>query len=68
VFYGFIGNIAQSETKKAMVPQEILVVDYDRSLMSKEFIENLKGATIPQIYPDVSSFDPVHYAETRVLM
>jgi len=42
IFYSFIGNVMQTETKKASSPQPVLVVDYDKSATSSQFVENLR--------------------------
>ncbi|PMP83053.1 MAG: hypothetical protein C0175_02540, partial [Caldisericum exile] len=34
IFYGLIGNVVQTETKKATNPEPVLVVDYDKSVIS----------------------------------
>jgi len=64
VFYSFMGNIMQTEIKKYAEPQKILVVDYDKSNTSKQFIDNLKASTIPEIYKE-NSLNPIQYAESK---
>lgn len=64
VFYSLIGNITQTEIKKYEQPQKILVVDYDKSNTSKQFIENLKASTIPETYKENAS-NPIQYAESK---
>lgn len=64
VFYGFIGNVMQTETKKASSPQQILVVDYDKTSFSKQFIENLKEGTLPEVYTE-AIIDPIRYAMSK---
>ncbi|MCX6087588.1 MAG: ABC transporter permease, partial [Caldiserica bacterium] len=46
--YGFLGTLVKSETKKAMAPQNIVIVDMDKSAFSNSLIETMKqGNLIP---------------------
>ena len=46
--YGFLGTLVKSETKKAMAPQNVVVVDIDKSGFSNSLIETMKrGNLIP---------------------
>lgn len=46
--YGFLGTLVKSETKKAMAPQNIVIVDMDKSTFSNSLIETMKqGNLIP---------------------
>ncbi len=46
--YGFLGTLVKSETKKATAPQNIVVVDIDKSAFSNSLIETMKqGNLIP---------------------
>ncbi|MBP8612653.1 MAG: ABC transporter permease [Candidatus Atribacteria bacterium] len=62
--YGFIGNVAQSEMKKTANPEPLLIVDYDGSTLSNEFITNLKSVSIPEVYKG-GSMTPVEYAQSK---
>jgi ABC-2 type transport system permease protein len=64
IFYSFIGNVMQTETKKASSPQPVLVVDYDKSATSTQFIENLKAISIPEVYYG-GIVDPITIAKTK---
>ncbi|BAL80490.1 ABC transporter permease [Caldisericum exile] len=64
IFYGLIGNVMQTETKKASSPQPVLVVDYDKSTISSQFIENLKSVALPEVYYG-GFVPPIAYAEMR---
>jgi ABC-2 type transport system permease protein len=64
IFYSFIGNVMQTETKKASSPQPVLVVDYDKSATSSQFIENLKAVSIPEVYYG-GIVDPITIAKTK---
>jgi ABC-2 type transport system permease protein len=54
----------QTETKKASSPQPVLVVDYDKSATSTQFIENLKAVSIPEVYSG-GIVDPITIAKTK---
>jgi ABC-2 type transport system permease protein len=46
--YGFLGTLVKSETKKAMAPQNVVIVDMDKSAFSNSLIETMKqGNLIP---------------------
>jgi len=46
--YGFLGTLVKSETKKAMAPQNVVIVDMDKSTFSNSLIETMKqGNLIP---------------------
>ena len=46
--YGFLGTLVKFETKKAMAPQNIVIVDMDKSAFSNSLIETMKqGNLIP---------------------
>ncbi|MGB9832321.1 MAG: ABC transporter permease [Caldisericum exile] len=64
IFYGLIGNVVQTETKKATNPEPVLVVDYDKSVISNQFIENLKSVALPEVYYG-GIVDPINYATSK---
>ena len=46
--YGFLGTLVKSETKKALAPQNVVIVDMDKSAFSNSLIETMKqGNLIP---------------------
>jgi len=46
--YGFLGTLVKFETKKAMAPQNVVIVDMDKSAFSNSLIETMKqGNLIP---------------------
>ena len=63
-FYGFIGNMVQSETSKTVKPEPLLIVDYDSSTLSNEFITDLKSVSIPEIFHNDGS-NPIEYAQSK---
>lgn len=64
VFYSFIGGVAQSENKKAALPKPVIVVNHDLTDYSKQFIENLKSVSIPEVYKE-SNLTPIEYAKSK---
>ncbi len=66
VLFSFIGNLVSSETKKAMAPQNIVVLDYDNSNLSTNLMNELKqGNLIPET-PSVKNMQSaIDYAKEK---
>jgi ABC-2 type transport system permease protein len=45
-FYSLIGTLVKSETKKAMAPQNVIIVDMDKSTFSTSLVETMKQGNI----------------------
>jgi ABC-2 type transport system permease protein len=55
--YGFLGTLVKSETKKAMAPQTVIVVDIDKSPFSTSLIETLKQGNLIPIQPQSDNIE-----------
>jgi len=50
VMFSLIGNITQGQANQAAKPEPLLIVDYDNSALSSQFITELKSVSIPEVY------------------
>jgi len=64
VMFSLIGNITQGQANQAAKPEPLLIVDYDNSALSSQFITELKSVSIPEVY-ESNGATPVEYAQDR---
>ncbi len=55
--YSLIGTLVKSETKKAMTPQNVIIVDMDKSNFSTSLVETMKQGNIIPVQSQSDSIE-----------